>query len=163
MSKLSASMYLFRSCQAPELQKAPRLSVSNIEATSGGLPAWIAAVSLSAVIAPTLLTVIHGYFLWNFARPAFMTLSSRLVKGLQKVRVTGVLSAAAVSFDDDESFEPPPPQPARASAPRTTDSAAATRIIESLLRQDFSLSTFTKAINNALGVRSQLASVHRIW
>src|SRR6476659_10436702 len=153
MSKLSASMYLFRSCQAPELQNAPRLSVSNIEATSGGLPAWIAAVSLSAVIAPTLLTVIHGYFLWNFARPSFMTLSSRAVKGLQNVSVTGVLSVAAVSLA--ESLEPPPPQPARASAPRTTDSAAATRIIESLLTQDFSLSTFTKAIDNALGVRSQ--------
>ena len=134
------------------MQNAPRLSVSNIEATSGGLPAWIAAVSLSAVIAPTLLTVIHGYFLWNFARPAFMTLSSRAVKGLQNVSVTGVLSVAAVSFDD-EFFEPPPPQPARASAPRTTDSAAMTRIIESLLTQDFSLSTFTGWIDNALGGR----------
>ncbi len=144
------------------MQNAPRLSVSNIDATSGGLPAWIAAVSLSAVIAPTLLTVIHGYFLWNFARPAFMTLSSRAVKGLQNVSVTGVLSAAAVSFDD-ESFEPPPPQPARASAPRTTDSAATTRIIESLLTQDFSLSTFTGRIDNAPGGLSQLASVHEIW
>src|SRR6476659_7862134 len=162
MSKLSSSMNWFRSCQAPELQNAPRLSVSNIEATSGGLPAWIAAVSLSAVIAPTLLTVIHGYRLWNFARPAFMTLSSRAVKGLQNVSVTGVLSVAAVSFDD-EFFEPPPPQPARASAPRTTDSAAMTRIIESLLTQDFSLGTFTRAIHSARRERSQLASVHDIW
>jgi hypothetical protein len=56
------------------------------------------------------------------------------VNGLQKVSVTGVLSAAAVSFVvEDESFEPPPPQPARASAPRTTNRAAATRDIESLL------------------------------
>jgi hypothetical protein len=117
------------------LQNAPRLSVSNIDATSGGLPAWIAAVSLSAVIPPTLLTVIHGYFVWNFARPSFMTLSSRALKGLQKVSVTGVLSVAAVSFDDDESFEPPPPQPARTSAPRTMDSAETTRIIESLLNR----------------------------
>ena len=144
------------------MQNAPRLSVSNIDATSGGLPAWIAAVSLSAVIAPTLLTVIHGYFLWNFARPSFMTLSSRAVKGLQNVSVTGVLSVAAVSFDD-EFFEPPPPQPARTSAPRTTDSAATTRIIESLLTQDFSLSTFTGRIDNALSGLSQLASVHEIW
>src|SRR6476619_4449389 len=161
MSKLSSSMNGFRSCQAPELQNAPRLSVSNIEATSGGFPAWIAAVSLSAVIAPTLLTVIHGYFLWNFARPSFMTLSSRAVKGLQNVSVTGVLSVAAVSLA--ESLEPPPPQPARASAPRTTDSAAATRIIESLLTQNFSLGSFTGSDNGVRAMRSQLASVHELW
>ena len=113
------------------MQNAPRLSVSNIDATSGGLPAWIAAVSLSAVIAPTLLTVIHGYFWWNFLRPAFMTSSSRALKGLQKVSVTGVLSFAAASFG--RLSEPFPPQAARARDARTTSSGAATRCIESLL------------------------------
>src|SRR5690242_1401794 len=97
--------------------------------------------------------------------PSSITCSSRAVKGLQNVSVTGVLSTAAVSFVvvDDELFEPPPPQPARARAHRTANRAAAARDIESLLRQDFSLGTFTRAIHNARRGPSQLASVHEIW
>jgi hypothetical protein len=55
------------------------LSVENEIATSGALPPRIAAMILSSLTAPTLLTVIHGYLAWKSFRTPSSTPSSRLV------------------------------------------------------------------------------------
>src|SRR5215813_1472532 len=113
-------MYGVRSIQPPDEQNAPVLSVSNESATSGGLPPRIAATILLLSTAPTLLIFTAGWSLWKPASTEFQTPSSRSLKPLHTVSVTGcVRSAAAVVFDP-----PPPPPPPQAETP-----IAATRAI----------------------------------
>src|SRR4051794_4398239 len=69
---------------------------------------------------PTLLMVIHGCVRWKSARTPFSTPSSRLVKPLHTLIVTGVRSAAALAASGLP--ESPPPQPA---ATTTTPVSAA--------------------------------------
>src|SRR5438045_4350191 len=114
MSTLSRLMYGLRSIQPPDEQKAPVLSVSNESATSGGLPPRMAATILLLSTAPTLLIFTAGCSWWKPFRTLFQIFSSRSVKPLHTVSVTGfVRSAVAVVF------EPPPPPllPPQAATP----------------------------------------------
>src|SRR5262245_7583717 len=95
MFRWSAWILDARSIHAPEPQKAPSVSVSKSAATSGALPPRIAAVSFVGLVFPVLLTVIHGYFLWNAAKAELSTPSSRAVYGLQNEMVTGSFAARA--------------------------------------------------------------------
>src|SRR4051794_14362357 len=115
MLTLSRLIRLSRLIQPPEEQNAPVLSVSNESATFGGWPLRMPATILLLSIEPTLLIVTFG---WSFLNPAnawFQMPSSRPVKPLQTVSLTGFLvsnlAAAAVLL---VLLLPPPlpPQPA---------------------------------------------------
>src|SRR5262245_13228479 len=97
MFRWSRLMYGVRSWNAPEEQNAPSVSVSKSEAASGALPPRIAAVSLSAVSAPVVFTVIHGYCLWKPATALLMSPSSRAVNPFQNEMVTGVCDPAVAA------------------------------------------------------------------
>src|SRR5919201_49546 len=128
-SILLAVMYGLRSIQPPEEQKAPVLSAVNDCAASGALPPRIAAMILSSLIPPTLLTVIHGWVAWKAATAWLTTPSSRLVKPFHNVMVTGlwlaVVPAACVLVDD---LSPPPPHAASARAAENAAAAAMRRM-----------------------------------
>src|SRR3954451_15176051 len=94
-----------RSIQAPVPEKLPRLSVVNDSATSGALPPRIACTILSSLTPPMLLTVMFGWALWKSAMTESRTPFSRLVKPLQSLIVTGLLSSAVAAG------VPPPPPP----------------------------------------------------
>ena len=84
----------------------------------------MAAVSLSGVNAPLLFTVIHGYLLWNPARPVLMMPSSRSVNPLQKEIVTGSLAPVEAELE-----------PRTASASATNRPSASVRFIRILPRE----------------------------
>src|ERR1700750_2529448 len=103
MSTWSRLMYGVRSIQPPEEQKAPVLSVSNESATSGGLPPRMAATILLLSTAPTLLIFTAGCSLWKPFSTEFQTPSSRSLKPLHTVSVTGLLRSGG-----GVGFSPPP-------------------------------------------------------
>src|SRR4051794_4123798 len=122
MLTLSRLIRLSRLIQPPEEQNAPVLSVSNERATFGGWPLRMPATILLLSIEPTLLIVTFGWSFLNPARARFQMPSSRPVKPLHTVSVTGFLvsnlTAAAVLL---VLLPPPlpPPHPA-INAPTTT-------------------------------------------
>ena len=121
MSTLSRLMYGLRSIQPPDEQKAPVLSVSNESATSGGLPPRMAATILLLSTAPTLFIFTAGWSLWKPFSTEFQTPSSRSLKPLHTVSVTGLLRSAVAVV-----FEPPPPPPPQAATPTAAARTAAT-------------------------------------
>src|SRR3954452_16176402 len=114
MSTWSRLIKPSRLIQPPEEQNAPVLSVSNDSATFGGLPLRMPATILLLSIEPRLLIVTLG---WSFLNPAsawFQMPSSRPVKPLQTVSVTGFLGsnlADAVLLPPPLLLLPPPPPP----------------------------------------------------
>src|SRR5215212_10435526 len=99
-------MYGFSGIHAPDEQKAPVLSVENECATSGEFPPRAAAMILSSSTAPSTLTVIFGFFLWKSSVTSLITPSSRSLKPVQSVIVTGLPSYAAAALPLDESSAP---------------------------------------------------------
>src|SRR3954451_14589686 len=114
-----------RSIQPPDEQNAPVLSALNDCTASGALPPRIAAMILSSLTAPTVLTVIHGCVRWNWSTACLTTPSSRCSKPTQNVIDTGLLLRAAVGPLSLGFSSPPPPQALTTSAASTTDAIAA--------------------------------------
>src|SRR5436189_4587308 len=137
MSTWSRLIRPSRLIQPPEEQNAPVLSVSNDSATSGGLPLRMPATILLLSIEPTLLIFTFGWSLWKPASAWFQMPSSRSVKPLQTVSVTGFLASNAA---DALVLPPllPPPQPAATAAIRPTTSTHAIRRITSTFLLDAS-------------------------
>src|SRR4051794_5992466 len=92
---LSRLMREVRSIHAPVPQWLPRLSVLNDSATSGALPPRIDLMILSSSMPPTLLIVTFGCAVWNRWSALVKIPSSRPVKPLHTVRVTGALELSA--------------------------------------------------------------------
>src|SRR3954471_14583540 len=93
MSTWSRLIRPSRLIQPPEEQNAPVLSVSNDSATFGGLPLRMPATILLLSIEPRLLMVTFGWGLVNPSSAWFQMPSSRSVKPLQTVSVTGFLGS----------------------------------------------------------------------
>src|SRR4051794_527036 len=124
-----------RSIQPPDEQNAPVLSALKDCTASGALPPRIAAMILSSLTAPTVLTVMFGCALWNAATASLTTPSSRCSNPTQNVMVTG--SWLLVALDPpplDALSSPPPPHAPSASVTSTIDAVAA-RLMRPLLRR----------------------------
>src|SRR6187551_978895 len=118
-------MYGLSGIHAPDEQNAPVLSVENECATSGELPPRAAAMILSSSTAPSTSTVILGFCLWKSATTSLMTPSSRSLKPVQSVIVTGLPSYFAAALSPDESSSPPmhPDAPSPTAPARRTMTA----------------------------------------
>src|SRR6185437_13394258 len=103
-------------------------SAVNDSATSGALPARIDLMILSSSTPPTFFTVIHGYLVWNVSSVLPRMPSSRPVKPLHMVTVTGVWSvvAAAGAVAELLLLPPLPPQAARPAAATVTAAMSGT-------------------------------------
>src|SRR3954452_19266453 len=124
MSILSRAISALRSIQPPEPQNAPMLSPTFETATSGGLPPRMAAVVLSSLMPPTLLTLIDGCVFWKSAITPLKIFCSRCVNGCQIVIVTGLLGSnfagAAPPVELPPPLSPPPQAPSVTAAQVST-------------------------------------------
>ena len=78
-----------RSIQPPDEQNAPVLSALNDCTTSGALPPRIAAMILSSLMPPTVLTLMSGVRASKSSTACLITPSSRAVKPTQSVMFAG--------------------------------------------------------------------------
>ena len=117
-----------RSIQPPDEQKAPVLSVLNESVTSGALPPRSAATILSSLTLPTLSTVTFGFCFSKSSMTPLKTSSSRPVKPVHSVIVTGLPSYLAAALSPPPESSSPPMQPDAPSATAPARSATTTRL-----------------------------------
>src|SRR5262245_57800620 len=97
VSRFDCWMYGVRSCHAPEAQNLPTLSSDHDITASGGLPARIAASTLSSFspMPSRTSTVIHGYCSWNMSKTGVTLSASAPANGIHIEIVTGSCEALA--------------------------------------------------------------------
>src|SRR5258705_12721035 len=91
---LSRPRYCERSCQAPEEQNLPTMSVEKDSPTSGPLPAPIAWVILSSSCPDLTVTLISGYLAWKSLMTPCRASASRSVKKCQNSMVPEAVTPA---------------------------------------------------------------------
>src|SRR5215475_9620953 len=121
-------MYGLRSIHAPVEQYLALSSGPGSIATSGAVPLLIARRMAEGSLPPTVLTVIHGAVFFKPSRTLLSCLSSRPVKKLQTVSVTGLCEL----FGGGELLDPPPAVHAVAIRVRPMITGTARRFIPHL-------------------------------